>query len=276
MSSTKKSKSTSQNTSEQDNTKQKTSKKGKSSVWQKHVVDWIIRPIVKSIINEAPNVISKLKNWWHGKSIGVLGATATGKNSLFNRLKDDNFSENYIQTRGTENIKTFKVSYRLNDKDYIEFKCKNSVNVGGETDERERYWGDILKNSDILFYLIDIEKVAKQSNSYMERLQDDLLWLHACCSKMKNGAKIYIILNKIDVLIGDCKKNGLNEEMISKSIEEPIGNVSNIIEDIFGILDNGDIDGISGVYPISIKDKNLFHKYFKQIIKDIYEKENKK
>ncbi|MGX2951131.1 GTPase, partial [Ursidibacter sp. B-7004-1] len=111
------------------------------------------------LIDKIPLWFEQLKNWWNGKNIAILGATATGKNSLFNRLCGYDINTDYEQTRGTEKIKNFKFTYKISHSDFsgiIELKCKNSTNTGGEIDERDRYWFDIASKADIIFYLIDI------------------------------------------------------------------------------------------------------------------------
>lgn len=236
----------------------------------------VIKDSIKDSIKKSPELLSSLKQWFYGKNIGILGATASGKNSFFNRLKGKDLDAQYAQTRGTEKVETFEISYRLSENDYIKFKCKNAVNVGGETDEKDRYWSDIAKSADILFYLIDIEKIEQKNKIYIERLRDDLFWIYSHSSQMKPNSKLYLILNKIDVLVGDYKTSEDYENHISESIKNSYQLIKNIVKNIFENTNKTDFNFISGIYPISMKDKYLFDKYFFHIISDIYNKESKK
>lgn len=261
------------------NSSGKNSKKTGQDMWQKigsEILKLIIAPVAKDYIKKSPELLSSLKKWFYGKNIGILGATASGKNSFFNRLKGKDLDAQYAQTRGTEKVETFEISYRLSENDYIKFKCKNAVNVGGETDEKDRYWSDIAKSADILFYLIDIEKIEQQNEIYIERLRDDLFWIYSHSSQMKPNSKLYLILNKIDVLVGDYKTSEDYENHISESIKNSYQLIKNIVKNIFENTNKTDFNFISGIYPISMKDKYLFDKYFFHIISDIYNKESEK
>lgn len=265
------------------NSSEKQSEKEGQNMWQKigetflkSILIPIAKDYMKDYVKKSPELFSKLKKWFYGKNIGILGATASGKNSFFNRLKGKDLDAQYAQTRGTEKVETFEISYRLSENDYIKFKCKNAVNVGGETDEKDRYWSDIAKSADILFYLIDIEKIEQQNEIYIERLRDDLFWLRSHNSQMKPNSKLYLILNKIDVLVGDYKTSEDYENHISESIKHSRHLIENIVKNIFENTNKTDFNFISGIYPISMKDKYLFDKYFFHIISDIYNKESEK
>lgn len=261
------------------NSSGKNSKKTGQDMWQKigsEILKLIIAPVAKDYIKKSPELLSSLKKWFYGKNIGILGATASGKNSFFNRLRERDLDIEYTQTRGTEKVETLEISYRLEGNDYIKFKCKNAVNVGGETDERERYWSDIAKSADILFYLIDIAKIEQQNEMYIERLRDDLLWIHNHIFKTKPKSKLYLILNKIDILVGEYKALEDYEKHISDSIKNSSALIKSIVKNIFGNSNDNDFNFVSGIYPISMKDEYLFRKYFLRIISDIYNKENEK
>src|SRR5690606_6528708 len=82
----------------------------------------------------------------------------------------------------------------------IDFVCRSAINVGGEVDERERYWHDACKDSDYIFYLVDADKMQKDEAVVLKRVEDDLDWFATHIGGFKAGRKLYILLNKIDLL----------------------------------------------------------------------------
>jgi hypothetical protein len=73
------------------------------------------------------------KDWWDGKCIAIIGPTASGKNSLFNKLKGSEAPTTHVQTRGTEEIGTFDFHWPLPGKGEVKFTCRRSINEGKPT-----------------------------------------------------------------------------------------------------------------------------------------------
>lgn len=74
--------------------------------------------------------------WWNGKTIAIVGATASGKNSFYDCLLEKDPPKEHIQTRGVEKVHSFTVKRNIQGLGTIELRCKRSVNVGGEVDEQ--------------------------------------------------------------------------------------------------------------------------------------------
>ncbi len=226
----------------------------------------------KYIINQTPATYKKIANWWNGKNIAILGATASGKNSLFNRLGGVEVSTDYNQTRANEKVKNFTFRYKLshaNHSETIKFKCKNSVNTSGETDARDRYWLDIASKADIIFYLIDIQKIENNDNIYLDRLKSDFKWLSENMSKFKETLTIHILLNKIDTII---KEDDLEEIDNLFSDKNHILNIQSIYTKILGI---NKANRINSIHYMSMTNTYLFEHFFNNVLCDIYENEGK-
>jgi len=74
-----------------------------------------------------------------------------------------------MQTRGSEQLETFNLIYTLPDGTRLDLKCKNCINTGGEIDERERYWLTACQHADVIFYLVDGEKLRKAPKQTIDR-----------------------------------------------------------------------------------------------------------
>lgn len=222
----------------------------------KVVATLIAKEGTKKGLELAPGFFSKVKKWWEGKCIAIIGPTASGKNSFFSRLKNEEIPSEHIQTRSAENVEVFNFKYSLPDKTSIEFKCKNSINIGGEIDERERRWLKACKNADVIFYLIDYEKLSdkikEKREEAQERIEDDFRWLKKNISEFKAGHGIYILINKVD-------ENPV--EKIKPHLENLEISAHEILRD--------DYKRIDGVYPICMKDEYLFKTYFTEILQKV-------
>lgn len=227
---------------------------------------------IPELLEKSPQLFKQVKNWWNGKNIAILGATASGKNSLFNRLCGVEVSTDYNQTRANEKIKNFTFRYKLshaNHSETIKFKCKNSINTSGEIDARNRYWLDIASKADIIFYLIDIQKVENNDDVYLTRLKSDFKWLSENMSKFKETSTIHILLNKIDTIINE---DDLEEIDNLFSEKDYISNVQSMYKKILG---QSKANRINSVHYMSMTDTYLFEHFFNNVLCDIYENEGK-
>jgi len=222
--------------------------------------------VIKDIIKIFPDGWNKTREWWRGKNIAIIGATASGKDAMFNMLRNEEISNEHNQTRGLNNLSNFKLVHKLPNGDVIDFQLKKCKNVGGEEDQRDDFWYDACNKSDIIFYLIDINKLKNNPTFLKQRIKDDFKWISENISQFSHNKACYIFLNKVDLLIKDIPVEK-QEEFLKKELQEHIDEVQDYAEKILGRYSNR----IKGIQPISMIDKYTFKKYFSQALIDITE-----
>ena len=89
------------------------------------IKDKIIDALIKAIFNKdvlqnvmkwlmlAPDALKKIVKWWNGKTIAIVGDTASGKNSFYNCLREKEPPSEHIQTRGMEKVDSFIVKRNI-------------------------------------------------------------------------------------------------------------------------------------------------------------------
>lgn len=225
----------------------------------------IVLTAARQLTKAAPEILSKVKNWWNGKCIAIIGPTASGKNSLFSKLKREEAPTEHIQTRGSEEVGTFNFKWPLPDRTKIDFKCKRSVNVGGEIDERERYWLSSCKDADVIFYLVDITKLKSHPDATQRRIQSDLKWISANVHNFKAESCIHILINKVDSLISGCDPIDVTDT-VESSVGAHLAELERISRKILG----PNFSRISGISPISMTDNHLFTTYFTATLQAVF------
>lgn len=231
----------------------------------------LVSTITKDGVKSAPGWYSKLKSWWTGKCIAIIGPTASGKNSFFNKLKRENAPTEHIQTRGAEEVGTFKFTWPLPDKTEVDFRCRNSINVGGEVDERERYWLQSCSGADVIFYLIDLDKLSNNPDDTKDRIKSDFKWIASNISHFKANSSIHVLINKVDILLNGCPDPSDIEEKISKGLESYLEDIEYSAKKILGVY----FDKITGISPISMIDPHIFSIYFTAVLQTVFKSKAK-
>ena len=253
---------------------EKPDNKGENKMWGKIFEKVITAVVMKSATEGLKQIVksyAKVKDWWNGKSIAVIGSTASGKNSFFNKLKLEEIPNQHIQTRGSEKVKTFKFEYGMPDRSKIHFRCTKSFNVGGEIDERERYWLQSCEDADVIFYLIDFGKLMSHSDDTINRISSDFEWLSTHLPYFKADSYIHVLVNKIDLLLGD-EKSSKDKETILADSKPQLEKIEEIAKKIFG----SHFGRISGINPISMKDSYLFSQFFTITLESVFNESIKK
>jgi len=152
-----------------------------------------------------PWVIKKAREWWMGKKIAVIGATASGKDSFLARLEGRSVPDVHTNTGVAERVRSFRVSFALSDGRRVDFKCKGVINTGGETDYRDSQfgWSDVCQGADVIFYLMTIEDLLENRFKKGHRVRDDIDWLLSALPKVSSTALVHILINKIDLRLED-------------------------------------------------------------------------
>ncbi len=221
-----------------------------------------------------PGAINEFVEWWNGKTIAIIGATASGKNSFYDRLLEKEPPKEHIQTRGVEKVDSFTVKRNVSSLGAVELRCKRSVNVGGEIDERMRYWPQACSNADFIFYLVDMERLNDPTlrEGCQKRIREDLQWLGANLSKFKAGVKVHLLLNKIDKVLEIPShvdnRNAFIESELNRYLEE----MDNMAKSTF----DKNALALSGISPMCMVDSDLFNSLFDGVLTHIYGQEHLK
>lgn len=221
---------------------------------------------------QVPGAIKDFVKWWNGKTIAIVGATASGKNSFYDCLLEKDPPKEHIQTRGVEKVHSFTVKRNIQGLGTIELRCKRSVNVGGEVDERIRFWSEACNDADFIFYLVDMERLNNPDHhdTYRSRIGDDLKWLGANLSKFKQGCKVHLLLNKIDRVLEIPSLVDNRREFIENELNRHIVEMESRAK---SILDRN-ATTLSGVSPICMVDRDLFNCLFDGVLASIYSQEH--
>lgn len=215
----------------------------------------------------APDAFRKLVKWWNGKTIAIVGATASGKNSFYNCLLEKEPPSEHIQTRGMEKVDSFIVKRNIQGA-AINLICKRSVNVGGEEDQRIQVWSKACRDADFIFYLVDIERLKNPDlyENYHLRIGEDLKWLGSNLSQFKVGCKVHLLLNKIDSILEIPQSVDNRRKFIEAQLSSDIAEIDSRAK---SILDNN-ASTLCGVSPICMVDKDLFNCLFDDVLFNIY------
>ncbi|MFT9025345.1 Rab family GTPase [Acetobacter indonesiensis] len=205
-----------------------------------------------------------------GKRIAVIGATASGKNSLIARLRSEKVPTEHAQTRGSEIVRKYTIRFPVPGHKPIEFTALKSMNVGGEEDERDRFWADACRESDIVFYLIDVKRLISNREATLKRFREDITWIRSEGFGGKNNGvfksemKLAIVANKIDAL-HDIYKNDADLQAVTSASLSIISEIDAIARSALGPAGGW----LTGVYPLSTTDDNLFTLLFSAILADV-------
>ncbi len=243
----------------------KKEKEGMMSNIAKIILTYLTKEIIEKVAEKAPEYFVRMKLWWSGRTIAVIGPTASGKNSLFDRIKDLPPPSQHVQTRGAEGVGNFDVSWVVGGRDKIEFKCKRSINVGGEIDERERFWEQACAGADVVFYLVDFQKLIEDRESSIDRVRGDFKWLASCLKGFKQGVRVHILLNKVDTIKFSGEPEDHRDHIVNLVRDESIK-----IQDIAHKFLGEQRTAIVGVSPISMIDDYLFRTFFTSVLSEVF------
>lgn len=222
----------------------------------------LVKPIRKVLRDLGP----KVREWWNGKKLAVIGPKAVGKNCLYCRLTDQPIPEEHHQTKNPEKIQTFTYDCVLPNKKQFKIKFKHSTNVGGEKEQRERYWFDACKNADVIFYMMDMRRLQEGLFGPRTRVNMDLKWLASKMGQMKPNVVVHILVNKID-LHPSAKANSSSQNNLIKQLSKQVEHLEQTANDVFSNYANR----LTGITPTSMKDDYYFNTTFPKALEQVYE-----
>lgn len=226
----------------------------------KNLMQWFWQAGIEVAKNYIPQIWEAIQGFWNNKTLAVIGPTACGKDSLIARLKGKPVPDIHINTGMPESVESYKVHYATGDDEVISFKANKTLNVGGEEPDRDEYWGEVCQKADVVFYMLDAQKLAQSQSQTISRLNNDMRWL---VSEMdgKKFPRLVIVLNKFDLLMTDNKHDiseCMNEvglpllRLVKEAAQKSLGNRR---------------DNIKGVLPLSATDDYLFSQLFPPVLR---------
>jgi hypothetical protein len=225
----------------------------------KSIVGKILSETVgKELIDAIKKLPKIVRAKWKGKKIAAIGPTAAGKNSFYNRLRRQEIPDQHHQTRSAENVEKFPFRQTRPDSGVLNFECKRSINVGGETDERERYWLQACDDADVVFYIIDVERLQREGCTAGSRIHADLKWIATNISRMRENTLVHILVNKVDLLLVSHKTAAAVGEHLVPDIDA----LQAACKSLFGAY----AKRVTGVTPISMRDEHIFNTSFAEAL----------
>jgi len=205
----------------------------------------------------------KVINWWNGRKIAVIGPTAAGKNSFYHRLRGEPLSDEHVQTRGPEKVETFTFKRALPNNKVFKIRCRGSINVGGEADERDRFWLHACNGADVIFYMLTLDDLREKRFHEGSRVYGDLRWLGAHMGQMKPNTLVHLLVNKID---GELK-DGARYAEFQRQHEPALDELEKTTKALLGPYNVR----LSGISPTSMTDPHLFGISFASALESVYD-----
>jgi GTPase SAR1 family protein len=149
-----------------------------------------------------------------GQKVSLIGPPAVGKTSLLKVLKNPEVEkselEKYKKTGADESFKSFNVKWNVSISEGLQipfsFKIAAGIDNGGEDYIREGHWLEAIKDSKIIFYLFDFEKLNSSneaiSKKEKERILRDFEWIGEHVNAFSANFSIILVGNKVDIF---CK-----------------------------------------------------------------------
>lgn len=189
----------------------------------------------------------------------------------------------HVNTNDFESVPSYQIDYPDGEGGTICFNVKEGTNVGGEDDDKEDYWGELCQKSDLIFYLLDIDRLSnelkgvnvssederslRRRSSSLKRLSSDMRFISGTAFNTQKNSNLVIVLNKIDVPLETSSGDTLEEKLqnYGEDIQAIKGIVEQIARDRLGVHKNN----LKGVLPLSCKDDEMFAQFFPVILKKL-------
>jgi len=216
-----------------------------------------------SLIDGIRKLAPKIRDWWNGKKIAIIGPTAVGKDCLYCRLQDKPIPDKHNQTKEAEKVPSFPFRKTLPSGKEFSVTFKRCINVGGEVEQRKRYWLDCCTNADVIFYMFTIGDLKKGRYRKGTRVWRDLRWLATNMEEMKPNSLVHFLVNKIDLELADGDDYKTFLPKITPQLEEFEATAKSIFGDYEARL--------TGVSPVSMTNDYLFARSFPKVLEAVYE-----
>lgn len=122
-----------------------------------------------------------------GKRLAVLGERGVGKTTLIQFLTTGTIPEEYEQTTNPE--QTDARRFKLKN---LSLNIKKSLDVSGDKTEYDK-WKLVIEDSDIVLYLLRVDKLMKGDKHTKGRIQEDMNQISRWLEKNKKKFPLFII-----------------------------------------------------------------------------------
>ena len=158
-------------------------------------------------------IISLLKEMFKkdkGKRFTILGERASGKTTLHYFLTN---GEIYFgEYKQTTREKTPKNTLRLEE---LELIVEESVDIGGARDMRDQ-WERLIRESDVVCYLIRGDKVYENDKSYIELVRDHIAQI---LPDKEGDYPLYLLITHLDKIPQYTEKSDVVKERIGETLK---------------------------------------------------------
>jgi hypothetical protein len=204
------------------------------------------------------------REWWAGKTIAVIGPTASGKDSFLARLQNREIPEVHTNSPMGEKVKSFKVKVALSHHQFIDITCKGVINIGGESDYRDAPsgWLAVCKDADVVFYMMTVTDLAEKKFLRGGRVRQDLDWLLTAMPHLKRDVLVHILINKIDEEIESHTDYPAFAETLAKELRALDRTVGRVLRPYHARY--------TGTTLISMKNKQIYTVAINDALRSVY------
>ncbi|MFB6348357.1 GTPase domain-containing protein [Moraxella sp. ZJ142] len=129
---------------------------------------------------------------WSGKHIAVLGGRGVGKTTFIEYLKTKRIRSDYHQTATVDKYEAMKVRI-----EGITLYISSGYDVSGAKGNHEE-WRKQIEKADIVFYLLDINKVLRKDERYIKNTEQDLDEIKDSIARRQEKMTVFLIANHAD------------------------------------------------------------------------------
>jgi len=203
-------------------------------------------------------------DWWAGKKIGVIGPTASGKDSFLARLQNQEIPRVHANSAMGEKVKSFPVKMALSSRQVVDITCKGVVNIGGETDYRDdpSGWLAVCEDADVVFYVMTVNDLAEKRFLKGRRIRQDLDWLLTAMPHLKPGALVHILINKIDAMI----ESHTDYQALAEELEKELAALDRTVKTVLHPYEAR----YTGATLISMKNKQIYTRAINIVFRAVY------
>jgi len=203
-------------------------------------------------------------DWWQGKKIAVIGPTAAGKDSFLARLQNQEIPLVHSNSAIGEKVKTFDVKLALASHQVVDITCKGVINIGGETDYRDdpSGWLAVCEDSDVVFYVMTVDDLAKKRFLKGRRIRHDLDWLLTVMPHLKQGALVHILINKIDQEI----ESHTDYQALARELAQELAALDRTVKSVLHPYERR----YTGATLISMKNKQIYTRAINTVFRAVY------